>query len=99
MMVNGDVDVEIGLPVVDGPNVAGLIDQHARLTHHWDQAGRLGAWSGSGPRLTTSTWNSVARRAKSPITLNREPAVIPYSASPFSSWVAGQFEFRDFRAG
>ena len=36
--VRGDIDVEIRLPVVDGPNVAGLIDHHARLTHHRDEA-------------------------------------------------------------
>jgi len=36
--VGRDVDVEIGLPVVNGPNVAGLIDHHARLTHHRDEA-------------------------------------------------------------
>ena len=33
------VDVEIGFPVVDGPNVSGLIDDHGRLTHHWNEAG------------------------------------------------------------
>ena len=36
--VGGEVDIKIGLPVVNGPNVAGLIDDHARLTHHWDEA-------------------------------------------------------------
>ncbi len=38
--VGRDVDVEIGLPVVNGPNVTGLIDHHTGLTHHWDEAGR-----------------------------------------------------------
>ena len=38
------VDVEIWFPVVDGPNVASLIDHHTRLTHHWDEAGRR-AWT------------------------------------------------------
>jgi len=36
--VGGDIDVEIGFPVVNGPDVAGLIDHDARLTHHWDEA-------------------------------------------------------------
>src|SRR6266536_4757157 len=34
------IDVEIGFPVVNGPNVAGLIDQDACLTHHRDKTGR-----------------------------------------------------------
>jgi hypothetical protein len=34
------VDAEIGFPIVDGPNVAGPIDAHGRLTHHWYEAGR-----------------------------------------------------------
>jgi hypothetical protein len=42
--VGGDVDVEIGFPVVNGPNVASLIDHHARLTHHRDEAW-LSAWT------------------------------------------------------
>jgi hypothetical protein len=42
--VGGDIDVEIRLPVVNGPNVAGLINDHARLTHHWDEAW-LSAWT------------------------------------------------------
>jgi hypothetical protein len=28
------VDIEIGFPVVNGPNVSCLIDDHGRLTHH-----------------------------------------------------------------
>jgi len=34
------VGVEIGFPVVNGPNVSCLIDDHGRLTHHWYKAGR-----------------------------------------------------------
>jgi len=33
------VDVEIGFPVVNGLNIAGLIDDNRRLTHHWYEAG------------------------------------------------------------
>src|SRR5204863_10220984 len=33
------VDMNIGFPVVDGPNVASLVDDHRRLTHHWDKTG------------------------------------------------------------
>src|SRR5439155_515160 len=33
------VDINIGFPVVDGPNVASLVDDHRRLTHHWDKTG------------------------------------------------------------
>jgi hypothetical protein len=36
------VDVEIGFPVVNGPNVAGLIDVDVGATHGWDKAWR--AW-------------------------------------------------------
>ena len=32
------VDVEIRFPVVNGPNVSSLIDDHGRLTHHWYEA-------------------------------------------------------------
>jgi len=38
------VDVHIRFPVVDGPDVASLIDDHGRLTHHWDETGRS-AWT------------------------------------------------------
>jgi hypothetical protein len=34
------VGVEIGFPVINGPNVSCLIDDHGRLTHHWYQTGR-----------------------------------------------------------
>ena len=34
------VDAEIGFPVVNGPNVSGLIDDNRCLTHHWYEAGR-----------------------------------------------------------
>ena len=34
------VDVKIGFPVVNGPNVTGLVDDHRRLTHHWNETGR-----------------------------------------------------------
>ena len=33
-IITDGVDVEIGFPVVNGPNIAGLIDDHGRLTHH-----------------------------------------------------------------
>ena len=36
----GGVDVEIRFPVVNGPNVSGLIDGQCSLTHHWYEAGR-----------------------------------------------------------
>src|SRR2546430_17044391 len=38
--VAGKVDINIRFPVVDGPDVASLIDDHGRLTHHWDETGR-----------------------------------------------------------
>jgi len=34
------VDIDVGFPVVDGPNVASLIDDDFGLTHHRDEAGR-----------------------------------------------------------
>jgi hypothetical protein len=34
------VDIEIGFPVVNGPNVSCLIDDHCRLSHHWYETGR-----------------------------------------------------------
>jgi len=34
------VDIEIGFPVVNGPNISGLIDDNRCLTHHWYEAGR-----------------------------------------------------------
>ena len=34
------IDEEIGFPVVDGPNVAGLIDAQGCLTHHWNEGGK-----------------------------------------------------------
>jgi hypothetical protein len=34
------VDAKVGFPVVNGPNVSGLIDGHGGLTHHWYEAGR-----------------------------------------------------------
>src|SRR6266487_1557626 len=36
--VGGEVDIEIGFPVIDRPDVASLIDHHARLTHHRGEA-------------------------------------------------------------
>ena len=38
------VDVKIGFPVIDGPDVAGLIDDHGGLTHHRYETGER-AWS------------------------------------------------------
>jgi len=38
------IDVKIGFPIIDGPDVAGLIDNHACLTHHWSET-RIGSWS------------------------------------------------------
>lgn len=34
------VDAEIGFPVINGPDVAGLIDAKRGLTHHWYEARR-----------------------------------------------------------
>ena len=34
------VDNNIGFPVVNGPNVSGLIDGYRGLTHHWYEAWR-----------------------------------------------------------
>jgi hypothetical protein len=39
--IRRNVDVEIWLPVVEGPNVTSLIDHYTRLTHHREEAGRL----------------------------------------------------------
>ena len=39
------VDVEIWFPVVNGPNVSSLIDDHGRLTHHWYEAWQRWWWT------------------------------------------------------
>jgi hypothetical protein len=39
------VDVEIGLPVVEGPDVAGLIYVDLGQTHHWNEAWRRWWWN------------------------------------------------------
>ena len=54
------VDVEIGFPVVNGPNVAGLIDDYGRLTHHWYEAGRRRWWTVQ--RLAVVQKHLAARR-------------------------------------
>ena len=41
------VDNNIGFPIVNRPDVASLIDDHGRLTHHWDETGRS-AWTVQG---------------------------------------------------
>ena len=56
----GRVVVEIGLPVVDGPDVPGLIDHDGRLTHHRDEAGRR--WGPTVQRLAIVQKHFVARR-------------------------------------
>jgi len=43
------VDINIGFPVVDGPDVASLIDDHGRLTHHWDETRIIGMKLGAAP--------------------------------------------------
>src|SRR5437667_8704978 len=48
------VDINIGFPVVDRPNVASLIDDHSRLTHHWDKTGES-ALTYNGSPLCSNT--------------------------------------------
>src|SRR5262249_53449565 len=62
------VDIKSGLPVVERPNVAGLIDAQRRLTHHRDEAGRL-AWTVQRisiveKHLATCRGHGVARRRR-----------------------------------
>jgi len=45
--ISAKVDNNIGFPIVDRPDVASLIDDHGRLTHHWDETGRS-AWTVQG---------------------------------------------------
>ena len=61
------VDVEIWFPVVNGPNVAGLIDDHGRLTHHWDEA-----WAALVVDRTTARRYAVTLRClpKAPCSLS-----------------------------
>ena len=39
-ILTNSVDVEIGFPVVNGPNISGLIYGYRRLAHHWYEARR-----------------------------------------------------------
>lgn len=38
-ILTGGVDIEIWFPIVDGPNISGLIDNDGGLTHHWYETG------------------------------------------------------------